>query len=123
MTSEPPPEESPPDASLELAAERTVLACERTYSAWVRTGLSAVGAAVGLHAVLKSHVPDLLLRLSGTGLLLFGALCFVAGQARSRVRAPVLRSTREMLDPRIVTAMNLLLFLGMVAAAASLWSY
>jgi hypothetical protein len=78
---------------------------------------------VGLHAVLKSHVPDLLLRLSGTGLLLFGALCFVAGQARSRVRAPVLRSTREMLDPRIVTAMNLLLFLGMVAAAASLWSY
>lgn len=123
MTPEPPPLGLPPDPSLELAAERTVLACERTYSAWVRTGLSAVGAAVGLHAVLKTHVPTLLLHLSGSGLLLFGALCFVAGAARSRVRAGLLRSTREMLDPRMAVAMNLLLFLGVVAAGASLWTY
>jgi putative membrane protein len=122
MTLEPPPGGLPPESSLELAAERTVLACERTYSAWVRTGLSAVVAAVGLHAVLRGHVPRPLLHLSSAGLLAFGALCFVAAIARSRVGAGLVANSREMLDPRMAVAMNLLLFLGVMAAAAGLWS-
>ncbi|HEX8469297.1 MAG TPA: DUF202 domain-containing protein [Allosphingosinicella sp.] len=123
MTPVPPPHRLPPASSLDLAAERTALACERTYSAWVRTGLSAVGAAVGLQAVLRGHVPDLLLHLSSAGLFLFGALCFVAGVVRARARPGPAGGTREMLAPSMAIAMNLLLLLGVTAAAASLWSY
>lgn len=31
----------------ELASERTLLAAERTFSAWIRTGLAALGGGFG----------------------------------------------------------------------------
>jgi hypothetical protein len=34
-----------------LAADRNILASERTYAAWVRTGLLALGAGIGARAL------------------------------------------------------------------------
>ncbi|HEX8534816.1 MAG TPA: DUF202 domain-containing protein [Allosphingosinicella sp.] len=122
MRSRSPDDLRPPiDTSLELAAERTVLALERTYSAWVRTGLAAIGAAVGLHAVLESRVPKLLLHVSGTALILFGLLCFIAGTSRSRVSARVVLDSRDAIRPLLIAIMDALLFLGALAAIVSLW--
>jgi uncharacterized membrane protein YidH (DUF202 family) len=37
----------PPIAGPNSAADRTVFAAERTYAAWVRTGLAALASGVG----------------------------------------------------------------------------
>src|SRR5262249_61901303 len=37
----------------ELAADRTVFAAERTYAAWVRTGLMALASGIGAKALLS----------------------------------------------------------------------
>lgn len=109
--------------NLELAADRTVLACERTYSAWVRTGLAAVAAALGLHSLLAERMPNLLLHVSATVLLLFGALCFIAGAMRSQLNTPASRTHYvSPLHQALVVAMNMLLLLMVVAAAASIWA-
>lgn len=46
------------DRHTELAANRAVLAAERTYAAWVRTGLTALAAGVGAKAVLGEVLPE-----------------------------------------------------------------
>jgi putative membrane protein len=61
-----------------LAADRTLLAAERTYAAWVRTGLAALASGVGAPALLGDLLPGWLVGTTGTVLVLFSTLCFVA---------------------------------------------
>ena len=61
-----------------LAADRTVFAAERTYAAWVRTGLASLASGIGAHALLDDVVPFWMAGLSGTVLILFSGFCFVA---------------------------------------------
>ena len=73
-----------------LAIDNTVLAAERTYAAWVRTGLTALAAGVGARALLHGAVPDWLARITGAMLVLFSALAF--GAAVWREFSPVVRT-------------------------------
>ena len=41
------------DANLELAKERTLMAAERTFSAWMRTGLAGIAAGLGVARLLS----------------------------------------------------------------------
>ena len=47
-----------PDHRNELAADRTVYAAERTYAAWVRTGLSSMASGVGAKKLLEGVIPE-----------------------------------------------------------------
>src|SRR4051812_34591908 len=49
--------ETSADLNTRLAADRNVLAAERTYAAWGRTGLFALASAIGARAVLAGGVP------------------------------------------------------------------
>jgi putative membrane protein len=40
-----------------LAADRTIFAAERTYAAWVPTGLASLAAGVGAKAALGEIIP------------------------------------------------------------------
>src|SRR5579871_1412438 len=66
------------DRNTQLAADRTVLAAERTYAAWVRTGLSSLASGVGARALLKGTLPGWFGELTGSGLVIFSAFCFIA---------------------------------------------
>ena len=66
------------DRTTQLAADRTMFAAERTYAAWVRTGLAAMASGVAAKAGLKGVLPDLGIKLAGSVLVLFTALCFAA---------------------------------------------
>ena len=67
------------ERTTELAADRTVLAFERTYAAWVRTGLFALASGIGARKLLEGIVPSWLAGATGVVLVLFSAFCFGAG--------------------------------------------
>ena len=62
-----------------LASYRTILAFERTYAAWVRTGLVALASGIGARKLLEGVLPEWMVIVTGTILLLFSSFCFVAG--------------------------------------------
>src|ERR671917_475557 len=72
------PAEATPDRHTEIAATRTVLAAERTYAAWVRTGLMSLATGVGAKTTLGGVLPEWIVVLTGSVLVTFAAFCFVA---------------------------------------------
>jgi putative membrane protein len=74
---------------------RTLLANERTYLAWWRTGITSIVAALGAARVVpeladvKHHWPYTVL---GAGFALIGIVCFIYGHLR---RINVERAVRE----------------------------
>lgn len=59
-----------------LAEDRTVLANERTYTAWVRTGLAALAAGVGFEKFLVGALPEPIIRAVAVILILFSFCAF-----------------------------------------------
>jgi putative membrane protein len=68
--------ETSADRTTVLAADRNILASERTYAAWVRTGLLSLAGGIGAQAV--RDVPDWLVLANGTLLIAFSLFCFGA---------------------------------------------
>ena len=64
------------DPRVLFAADRTVLAAERTYAAWVRTGLVALVGGVGAKTSLGGVLPEWAILFNATLLVLFSAFCF-----------------------------------------------
>ncbi len=60
------------------ADRRTQLAAERTYAAWVRTGLAALASGVGAKKLVEGVIPEWGLGAVGTVLVLFSVFCFGA---------------------------------------------
>jgi putative membrane protein len=109
------------DRRTELAADRTVFAAERTYAAWVRTGLVALASGLGAKAILVGVVPDWLVGLTGSVLILFSAFCYAAAVWRNLYRAdPPVPGARQ-LHPVLLTAVNGFLILVSFAALIGLW--
>lgn len=61
-----------------LAADRTVMAAERTYASWVRTGLFALTSGVGARALLTNLLPEWLILADSSLLIFFSVFCFGA---------------------------------------------
>jgi len=96
-----------------------VLAAERTYAAWIRTGLAALASGIGAKKLLEGVVPEWMIVATGSLLVLFSAMCFVVAVWREivpGVTAP---------DPQVRRLPSWLLilangFLTLVALAALL---
>ena len=67
---------SEPDRN-SLALDRTVLANERTYQAWIRTGLAALISGLGIDRFMNDIEPVWPLMLVTIILLLFSAAAFL----------------------------------------------
>jgi len=65
-----------------LALDRTVLANERTFQAWIRTGLSALAAGLGIANFLQGTIPQLILLTLATVMILLGILAFLQSSWR-----------------------------------------
>src|ERR1041384_8511015 len=66
------------DLNTRLAADRNILAAERTYAAWVRTGLFALASGIGARALLAGVVPGWLVMAGASMLIAFSHFCFGA---------------------------------------------
>jgi len=60
-----------------LAMDRTVLANERTYQSWLRTGLAALVSGLGVAKFLKDIMPLWVLLIVVSILVLFSAVAFL----------------------------------------------
>ena len=109
-------------ARVELAEDRTLLANERTFAGWLRTGLAAVGIGVGFHALFQRMEPAWVPRAIATLFLLVALAVVVAAERRAR-------AVMERLDAHVVVGarrMNLRLITmamaaGAVALIAAIW--
>jgi len=118
----PGPEDVQRDIQRWLAYERTHLANERTYAAWLRTGLSvaAVGIAVGHFIPENVRAPVLSLTL-GTGFVVAGVALIAFGAYRygqthgdlADVGAPM-----RLVAPRVVYVVSALVAALLLAALA-----
>ncbi len=101
------------------AVDRTLMAEERTFSAWMRSGLAAEGAAVAIVKMLPDSEPRWLVHLLGVILSVVGAMAFALGfwgyRAGSRYWSAAL--------PRAIPLwlMGFLTVLLMVAGAMALY--
>lgn len=111
------------DRRTTLAANRTVFAAERTYAAWVRTALVALASGIGAKVTLKGVVPEWVVLLAGTVLVLFSTFCFGAAVWREIDTGAASLHPEVRRLPRIVLiAVNLLLGLVSIAALIGIWS-
>jgi putative membrane protein len=99
-----------------------LFAAERTYAAWVRTGLAALASGVGAKALLTGVLPMLVVKISGTILILFSAFCFGAAIWReiSPGLPPPVPDARKIPGP-ILYFVNAFLALVALMAAVSVW--
>lgn len=104
------------DRRTELAADRTVLAAERTYAAWVRTGLAALASGVGARTLLEDAVPRWLGMATGSVLIVFAGVCFVAAVWRQMLRVAPPRPDTPRLPPGMLIAISGFLLLVCLAA-------
>ena len=108
----------PPDDSMAGPSRRTVLASERTWLAWFRTGIAVCAAAIAVggvipHLIEGSRTPYIVL---GVGYAILATAVFVYGWLRHR---QITRALSENLDvPTGVGWMfGLTLFGGLLAIA------
>ena len=93
---------------------RTLLAAERTYAAWVRTGLAALAAGIGAKALLQDLVHGWLVLTTSIVLIAFAEFCFIAGVWRQFTRAvpPPRPDTARLPAWLLVTFNGFLVVLG-----------
>jgi putative membrane protein len=114
--------ESSADRRTELAADRTLFAAERTYAAWVRTGLVAMASGVGAKPALSGLLPNWLIGLTGTVLVLFSVFCFAAAVWRHLYPGPPPPvPDAKRLHPAWLVMLNGFLALVSIACLIGIW--
>jgi putative membrane protein len=110
------------DRRTELAADRTVLAAERTYASWVQLGLAALASGIGAKKLLAGLVPEWLIVVVGTLLVLFSAFCFGAAVWRQLdPGVPPPRPDVRRIPAHLLVAVNAFLALVALAALLGIW--
>jgi putative membrane protein len=111
---------TPEDELMESAPRRTLLAAERTYLAWLRTGLGALGLAVAVGRLLPALIDasHLAFGMLGAGYAMFGVLVLVLAAYRAQRTRAALAARRPM--PTDFWAIWLLTGISLVLAVATI---
>lgn len=105
------------------AEDRTILANERTFSAWMGTGLGAVGIAIGLKAVFGATDPTWVAKAVATMFLAVAIGIYWMAQRQACQTLERLSENDAKAQParsftRLATAMTV----ATIATGAVLWS-
>ena len=65
------------------AEDRTVLANERTFASWYRTGFAAIGIGLGFNALFNRLEPEWVPKAIATAFVVIGILVFIAAERRA----------------------------------------
>ena len=111
------------DPRVLYAADRTVLAAERTYAAWVRTGLVSLVGGVGAKTSLGGVLPEWAILFNASLVVLFSGFCFAVAvwrDLRPGHDAPQ-RSDVWRLPPALLVVVNGGLLLVSMGALLGVW--
>jgi len=104
------------------AVDRTVLANERTYAAWIRTGLAALAAGVAIEKFMADVMPDWTIRAIAMVLIVFSAAAFLAGAWRYTHLGIRLEGVEVRAVPAILTTgVSVVLALCSLLALVGIW--
>lgn len=110
-----------PDTNM-LALDRTALANERTYAAWIRTGLAALVTGLGIARFLVDSVPLWSIRTIAAILLVFSAVAFfLAAWRYEHLHVGMAHLDVKMIPVGMVKLSSLVLIACSLIALASLW--
>lgn len=100
-----------------LALDRTVLANERTYTSWIRTGLAALVTGLGIARFMMNTMPPWSIRIIAMFLIIFSAAAFlIAAWRYESLRFGLMALDVKTIPPVLVK------FLSAVLAGCSLLS-
>ncbi|WOI56780.1 DUF202 domain-containing protein [Palleronia sp. LCG004] len=104
------------------AEDRTLLASERTFAGWIRTGLTSLVVAIGLQAVFGPAEPTWAPKAVASLFLAASLGIFIAAwvEARANRRAFEAR-TAEAQPMRRITALSALLSMATLLLCLVLW--
>ncbi len=104
------------------AEDRTLLANERTFAGWMRTGMAALGVALGLKAVFGPFDPTWVAKAAATVFILIAVLIFAAAAREARrAQARIASHDAEAQSTRRMLLLAILLSVGGLATGAILW--
>jgi inner membrane protein YidH len=67
----------------DLSEDRTMLANERTFASWVRTGFAGIGIGLAFNALFTRMQPEWVPKLIASIFLLIAILIFIAAERRA----------------------------------------
>lgn len=106
----------------DLAEDRTVLAHERSFASWLRTGLAAVGVAIGFNALFKTLEPGWVAKAIATVFLLIAIAIFVSAHRRADTVISRLEPHEvESLKPVWARSISWAFVLATIALGAAMW--
>ncbi|MEL7211355.1 MAG: DUF202 domain-containing protein [Pseudomonadota bacterium] len=113
---------APAEQRTDWAEDRTILANERTFASWMRTGMACVGVALGLKAVFGSTEHPLVAKAVAelfifTAVIIFGSAARRSYLAQKRIDDHDTNAQSHI--GMIVTAISLTI--GAIAAGVILW--
>lgn len=104
------------------AEDRTVLANERTFAGWMRTGMTALAVAIGLHAVFGELQPAWIAKATASVFILAAILIFAAAAQRSHKAQVRIDSHVSSSQPAWrMTTLAVILCIASLATAGVLW--
>lgn len=107
---------------LESKDHSTVLANERTYAAWVRTGLASLATGLGIEKFLGEVIPDPVIRAISMSLFSFSILAFILGAWRYVHIESLLPSSKVTGAPvPLLLLLTILLVLVTLLAMIGVW--
>jgi putative membrane protein len=108
----------------DLAEDRTILASERTFASWLRTGLAAIGIALGFHALFGRIEPAWLPRAIATVFLAIAVIIFLAAERRAcAVRARLHAHEVETIKITRIRLITVVAVLATGALTAGIWLF
>jgi putative membrane protein len=108
----------------DLAEDRTILASERTFASWLRTGLAAIGIALGFHALFGRIEPAWLPRAIATVFLAIAIIIFLAAERRAcAVRARLHAHEVETIKITRIRLITVVAVLATGALTAGIWLF
>ena len=105
------------------AEDHTILANERTFAGWMRTGMAAVALAVGLRAVFGSFEPTWLAKSVATVFIVLAVFIFWAAQSSAAQTLSRLNDNQAHAQPlRRMQVIAVILAIGALATGGILWA-